>query len=237
MAITNLGKRMAEKPTYEELQRRIDELISERSRFAKIEAQLKKGLRFTESLLSAIPTPIFFKDAQGRYQGCNPAFSEIMGVTAQELCGKTVQELWPSEHAEVYHQKDLELMKHPTRQVYEFKVKDKNGTIRPVIFYKNVFLDEHDNVAGLVGGFVDITERMQAEEALKKNEDKLQAIFEANPDPTVVYDVEGCPQYLNPVFTDIFGWHLDELIGRRIPFVPEDQKEITTSKIKDLISG
>jgi len=84
-----------------------------------------------------------------------------MGVTAQELRGKTVQELWPSEHAEVYHQKDLELMKYPTRQVYEFKVKDKNGTIRPVIFYKNVFLDEHDNVAGLVGGFVDITERKQ----------------------------------------------------------------------------
>ncbi len=237
MAITNLGKRMAEKPTYQELQKRINNLMAERSRFAKIEAQLKKGLRFTESLLSAIPTAIFFKDAQGRYQGCNPAFSEIMGVTAQELRGKTVQELWPSEHAEVYHQKDLELMEHPTRQVYEFKVKDKNGTIRPVIFYKNVFLDEHDNVTGLVGGFVDITERKQAEKALKENEDRLQAILEANPDPTVVYDVEGCPQYLNPVFTDIFGWHLDELIGRRIPFVPEDQKEITTAKIKETYSS
>jgi len=38
MAITNLGKRMAEKPTYQELQKRINDLKAERSRFAKIEA-------------------------------------------------------------------------------------------------------------------------------------------------------------------------------------------------------
>ncbi len=62
-----------------------------------------------------------------------------MGVDAQNLRGKTVQELWPSEYAEVYHQKDLELLIHPKRQIYEFEVKDKDGNIRPVIFYKNVF--------------------------------------------------------------------------------------------------
>ncbi len=54
---------------------------------------------------------------------------------------------------------------------------------------------------------------------------------------SITLEKKGCPQYLNPVFTDIFGWHLDELIGRRVPFVPEDQKEITTAKIKETYSS
>ena len=177
---------MAEKPSYEELYNTLKQLKTELDQYANMEADLKKSIRFTESMLSAIPTPIFFKDVHGRYQGCNPAFSEIMGVTSQELCGKTVHELWPSEHAEIYHQKDLELMQNPKRQIYEFEIKDKNGKIRPVIFYKNAFHDEEGKVAGLVGGFVDITERKRAEETLQETEEKFHKT--ANRVPGMVYE-------------------------------------------------
>ena len=176
---------MAEKPTYEELEDRINQLMVERSRSAKVVAEPRKNLQYTESMLSAIPTPIFFKDAQGRYQGCNPAFCDIMGVTAQEIRGKTVYELWPNKHAEVYHQKDLELMQNPKPQVYEFEVKDKNGTIRPVVYYKNAFHDENGKVAGVVGGFVDITEHKQTEEKLRASDEKYREI--ATRVPGMVY--------------------------------------------------
>ena len=176
---------MAEKPTYEELENRINQLTTECSHNKKVEAELKRNLRFTESMLAAIPTAIFFKDIQGCYQGCNPAFTEITGVTDRELRGKTVHELWPSEHAEVYHQKDLDLMQHPQRQTYEHEVRDKNGRNRPVIFYKNVFHDEHGKVAGLVGGFVDITECKPIETALQESEKKYRDI--ANRVPGMVY--------------------------------------------------
>ena len=176
---------MAEKPTYEELENRINQLTTECSHNKKVEAELKRNLRFTESMLAAIPTAIFFKDIQGCYQGCNPAFTEITGVTVQELRGKTVHEIWPSEHAEVYHQKDLDLMQHPQRQTYEHEVRDKNGRNRPVIFYKNVFHDEYGKVAGLVGGFVDITECKPIETALQESEKKYRDI--ANRVPGMVY--------------------------------------------------
>ncbi len=141
---------------------------------------LEQALRFTEALLSAIPTPVFYKDKEGRYLGCNRAFSKFMGVTSDQIKGKTVYELWPSEHAEVYHSKDLELMRNPARQIYEFKVRDKDGLEHPVIYSKDVFRDETDQVAGIVGAFMDITEGKQAEEALRRLNRELRAISDCN---------------------------------------------------------
>jgi len=74
----------------------------------------------------------------------------------------------------------------------------------------------------------------ESAEALRESEEKLRAIFEAIADPVVMYDTQGHPQYLNPSFTQIFGWSLNELQGKRIPFVPDDQKNITGAKIKEL---
>jgi len=134
----------------------------------KAEADIRKNVNFTMSLLYAIPTPVFYKDKDGRYIGCNRAFTEVMGVTSDEIKGKTVYELWPSEHAEVYHRKDLELIQNPEHQVYEFEVRDKDGIIRPVLYAKGVFRDENGDVAGLLGAFLDITLIKQAEEEKRK---------------------------------------------------------------------
>ncbi|MFZ5822675.1 MAG: PAS domain-containing protein [Chloroflexota bacterium] len=152
--------------------------ITERKR---IEDELKRNANFTNALLDAIPTPVFYKDREGRYQGCNQAFSEVMGVTSGDIQGKTVHELWPSENAETYHQKDLELMQHPQHQIYEFTVKDKDGNIRPVIFAKDVYYNETGDVAGLVGAFIDITERKLTEQALRESQQLLQTVMDNIP--------------------------------------------------------
>lgn len=129
---------------------------------------LERSLRFNEALLSSIPVPVFFKDRDGKYLGCNNAFTEIMGVTPEQIKGKTVFDLWPSEEAKVYHEKDLELMKNPIRQVYEFKIKDKGGVERPVVYGKDVFRNEDNQVMGLVGSFLDISEQKKLEEELEE---------------------------------------------------------------------
>ena len=63
---------------------------------------------------------------------------------------------------------------------------------------------------------------------------QLSAILEASPDPMVMYDTNGHPLYLNPAFTQVFGWTFDELKNRVIPFVPEDQAELVAEK-KELV--
>ncbi|MFA5904871.1 MAG: ATP-binding protein, partial [Desulfobacula sp.] len=81
---------------------------------------------------------------------------------------------------------------------------------------------------------VEIENQRLSDLALRESENRLKAILESNPDPIIVYDLKGHPQYLNPAFTDLFGWTLDELKGGIIPFVPADQKELTAQKIKEM---
>jgi PAS domain S-box-containing protein len=137
------------------------------AKLAHARDELSRALHFTESLLEAIPTPVFFKDCLGRYVGCNRAFSEVMGVLPEDINGKTVHECWPGEFADVYHQHDLELMARPHLQVYEAKVIDREGMERSVIYAKNVYFDETDRVAGIVGAFIDISDRKKMEVELR----------------------------------------------------------------------
>ena len=141
----------------------------------KTEEALRVQNQFISTLLRAIPVAVFFKDKDGRYTGCNDAFTEIMGFTAEEIKGKTVFELWPSALAETYHQKDLELMRSRAHQVYEYQIKDRFGQLRPVIYAKDVILNPDGEVSGLVGAFLDITERKKLEGQLLQAQ-KMEAV-------------------------------------------------------------
>jgi len=81
---------------------------------------------------------------------------------------------------------------------------------------------------------IEIENQRRSDLALRESENRLKAILESNPDPIIMYDLKGHPQFLNPAFTSQFGWTLDELKGRTIPFVPEDQKQLTRQKIKEM---
>lgn len=126
----------------------------------------RRATSFKESLLDSIPVAVFYKDRDGRYLGCNTLFSEIMGVSSEQILNKTVYELWPGELAKTYHQKDLELMASPEHQVYDYQLRNKDGELRDVIYSKAVFRDEYGEVAGIIGAFFDITEKRKGERLL-----------------------------------------------------------------------
>lgn len=139
-----------------------------------VHCNLKRALRFNEALLAAMPMPVFYKDREGRYIGCNRAFTELTGVSADALAGRTVQEVWPGELAAEYHRQDVDLLANPTHQAYESVVKGADGRDHPVIFSKDAFLDENGEVAGLVGVCSDIT-------AIKESQQRLE--YQAQHDP------------------------------------------------------
>ncbi|WP_300525747.1 histidine kinase dimerization/phosphoacceptor domain -containing protein [Aminiphilus sp.] len=150
-----------------------------RSRTARQRAEtalIEQG-RFLNALMEAIPLPIFYKDAQGCYLGCNKAFEHFTGFRRQDIEGKSVF-LFPQEFAEIYRDRDEELLRrHPSMQTYEFRMPGAEGAEREVIFSKATFPDAKGDVAGIVGAALDITERKNMEKNLRRSLEQNQILL------------------------------------------------------------
>jgi len=77
-----------------------------------------------------------------------------------------------------------------------------------------------------------------AEQATKESQERYFLLMEAAPDPIVNYDMEGRVIYINPTFTRVFGWALEECTGKKMDhFVPENHWAETKTMIQQVISG
>ena len=77
----------------------------------------------------------------------------------------------------------------------------------------------------------------ESEERLRESEEKYRTVLEASPDPIVAYDTKGKVIYLNPAFTKAFGWTPEEVLGKRIDYVPEENWPETQMMIDKVLAG
>jgi len=68
----------------------------------------------------------------------------------------------------------------------------------------------------------------------KKAEEIYHSLLRCSADAIVIYDPEGKIEYVSPAFTRIFGWTIDEIKGRRIPFVHDCEKQSAMGDFEDL---
>ncbi|MFH1221317.1 MAG: PAS domain S-box protein [Candidatus Eisenbacteria bacterium] len=138
-------------------------------------------LEFLQTLMDTIPNPIFYKDSNQIYAGCNQAFEQFVGLPKTQIIGKSVYEIAPKDLADEYFEKDSELLRHPGTQVYESKVRTGGGEVRGVIFSKATFAGSDGKVAGLLGVIVDITDLKRIQVALQLREELYRTRFENSP--------------------------------------------------------
>jgi len=154
-----------------------NELVVLRNHFRLLAAEVQSASRqqaiLLQTVLDATPTPLFYKDQNGIYQGCNQAFTEFLGKSSAEIIGHTVYDIVPQKQADFYHRADQELMQKGGRQVYETNVRSANGSDHAIIFHKATFANDLGETIGLVGIMLDITERKKAEDDRKTLEEKL----------------------------------------------------------------
>jgi PAS domain S-box-containing protein len=139
--------------------------------------ELNHAFLFQQRLIDALPVPIFYKDSEGRYLGCNSSFEKFFGQKREQTIGKSIYELFPKEIADKYHEKNLALLQNPGLQIYESSIKDTSGVVHKVIFHQATFPNMDGSVGGLIGAILDITERKQAEEDLQRTLESLRRAF------------------------------------------------------------
>ena len=179
------------------------------------EAALRDQIQSLTTLLETIPNPVFYKDREGRYTGCNRAFEEYVGRPREEIIGKTVYDLGPKEVADKYYEKDQDLFNQPGSQVYEWQVVPPSGVIKSVIFNKVALIDSEGQIKGLVGVISDITERKRMEMALRESEERYRDLFQTLVHGVVYHAADGRIISANPAAERILGLSLDQMQGRR----------------------
>ena len=156
------------------LGRFLSELADQSLHKAESEQKIRENEHFIQTLMDAILNPIFSKDVNGVYKSCNAAFEAYLGLTQQQIVGKTVYELAPPELAGRYHEMDMALLQQGGGQVYESTVRYADGSLHDVIFNKATYNNADGSLGGIVGVIIDITERKRSEEALRHSQITLQ---------------------------------------------------------------
>ncbi|MCP5197071.1 MAG: transporter substrate-binding domain-containing protein [Gammaproteobacteria bacterium] len=131
------------------------------------EQAVQDQLVFQTALIDTIPNPIFIKNTEARFMGCNKAYEEAFGTTREYLAGKTVLDLeyLPREDREIYHAEDTRLLAEGGVRHHEFPIVYADGVEHHVMYWVVTFDFSDHRRGGMIGVIVDISELKQAQEA------------------------------------------------------------------------
>ncbi|RYF25920.1 MAG: response regulator [Comamonadaceae bacterium] len=135
-----------------------------------LERQVAEQLVFQQALVDAIPVPLFYKGADGRYIGFNRAYEQAFGVRRDDLIGKTVLDLdfLPEAERERFDGDANMALAHTQFVHKEVTLPYADGSVHHTLFWLHGFARPDGTPGGAIGTFVDITDRQRAEQELRR---------------------------------------------------------------------
>jgi PAS domain S-box-containing protein len=178
-----------------------------------------------EQLFEFSPDAIVVTDLEGRITNVNGQVHRAFGYTREELIGKPVETLIPERYRSVHPSRRQSYNAQPSVRLMgvglELYGLRKDRTEFPV----DIMLSPVETADGRVTVSVirDITERKRIEEALRRSEQQLRALFEFSPDAIIASDQEGRIAETNAQAEKFFGYTRAELLGQSIDILVPDR--------------
>lgn len=137
---------------------------------------LKESQMVLQNIINLLPIRIFWKDINLTYLGCNLAFAKDAGKNSpDELIGKDDFQMTWKDQADLYREDDMKIIKTGQSKLdYEEPQTTPNGNTIWLNTNKVPLFDANDKVIGVLGTYLDITERKQAEIELKRKNKDLE---------------------------------------------------------------
>ncbi len=143
------------------------------------ERKLLERTAFLQELIDAMPHPVFYKDTEGRYLGCNKAFEAYAGKKQESIIGMTSEDIIPADIIDEHLATDRDLLENPCVRVFETRVPYGDGSMRDVLMHKGTFTGPDGKTAGIIGSVLDISDRKRTEEALMALLDETDRLKES----------------------------------------------------------
>ncbi|MDR1350716.1 MAG: PAS domain S-box protein, partial [Zoogloeaceae bacterium] len=143
--------------------------------------QLDEQLLFRESLIDTLPNPLFFKDPEGRFLGCNQAFEQAFGNVRESILGKTVLEIPYFDEAKrlALYNEDRRLIAESGAVEREVELDYVTEGLRQLLYSARAFSLANGRPGGLIGVFVDISTHKRAQQ-MAEEAARTKADFLAN---------------------------------------------------------
>ncbi|HET9909230.1 MAG TPA: PAS domain S-box protein, partial [Anaerolineales bacterium] len=190
--------------------------------------EIKENERRFRMLAENFPDFVMRFDSEGRYIYVNPAFEKAVGMPAESIIGKTLQEL-PQRIKTEQNRARLDSIRRALDEGISNESEVRWDTEKGERIFEDRYVPERDatgNVVTVLCIARDVTEQKRAEEELQKTNDLLRAIIEAAPTAIIGLDLEGKVQNVwNPAAEKMLGWSAEEALGKFLPSVSVDKEE------------
>jgi len=193
-------------------------------------------------LIEDVADGFYEVDLRGNFKFFNDALCRIFGHPRHAIQDRSYAQFMDAENARIAYETFNRIFREGggvANMTWEIIRPDSER--RFVEISAKLIADTRGRSKGFRGIARDITDKHLAQKALqasqtcalelsetsRRAEQRYRAFLNFLPDPVFVFNLDSTVSYLNPAFEKVFGWTLEELQGKIVPFVPEDCKAHT----------
>ena len=178
---------MAEKPTYDELVKKIEQLRKKCAEYAAVDDQYHRAESVYRTFFENSGAATIIIEDDGIISFANKQFEKLFAATKNDIEGKL-------KWRDIVHEDDFEFIRHyhilrridpqAAPENYEFRMLNKLKEMKYIVNTESLIPETQKIIASLI----DLTERKMAEQSLNESEAKYRALFESASDTIVLLD-------------------------------------------------
>ena len=182
------------------------ELLENKFTLKRVRNQRDEMKRYFHALMDTLPTWIYFKDRESKFLQVSKALAKYTGMTSEEMIGKSDADFLEPENAHKNRQDEIQILASGEgRERFIEKENLRGEGDAWVLTSKLPLRDSKNRIIGTFGVSSNVTEMVEAKNALEKEHNTLRTLIDSIPDSIYIRDAQGKYIIANKAFAEFLG--------------------------------